>query len=198
MRKSALLFMLLVFAVGAVANGQSPDQNGARNEAFIGPVVKLTSIDQRLGVMLGLRGNWPIARSLSLGFGIYTLINKIDAPQGVLPLEGALNADLSYLGLELEYFLNPGSRTRFSLSALLGGAATRFVKDTGSALKSSEQVGETAFLWVVEPGGNAEWTVARGFRLTVGVSYRLASKARKEGLEDMSFSGPTATIALKF
>lgn len=198
MRTSAIIIVLLAFAVGAAAGGQSPAQNEDRNEAFIGPVVKFTSIDQRLGVMLGVRGSWPIGRSLSFGFGICTLINKIDAPEGALPLEGALDVDLSYLGLELEYFLNPGSRTRFSLSALFGGAATRFVKDTGSAFKSSEQVGETAFFLVAEPGGNVEWTVAKGLRLTAGVSYRLASKARKEGLKDLDFSGPAATIAFKF
>jgi len=30
------------------------------------------------------------------------------------------------------------------------------------------------------------------------VRYRLTSKARKEGLKNVDFSGPTATIALKF
>ena len=148
--------------------------------------------------MAGLRGSWPVGRSLSLGFGLYTLLNKIDAPEGVLPQEGPLDIDLSYLGVELEYFFNPGAQTRYSFSALLGGAATRFVKDTGSTFKSSEQVWETGFVWVAEPGGNAEWTLAKGLRLTAGVSYRLASKPRKEWLEDVSFSGPTATLAVKF
>jgi hypothetical protein len=198
MRRPAVIVVLLAFAALVAAVGQSPAQDGARNEAFIGPAVKFTSIDQWLGVMAGLRGSWPVGRSLALGFGFYTLLNKIDAPGGGLPQEGPLDIDLSYLGLELEYFLNPESQTRFSLSALLGGAATRYVRDTGSTFKSSEQVGETAFLWVAEPGGNAEWTIAKWLRLTVGVSYRLASKAKKEWLEDIKFSGPAATIALKF
>jgi hypothetical protein len=198
MHKSAVIIVLLAFAALVATVGQSPAQDSARNEAFIGPVVKITSIDQRLGVMAGLRGSWPVGRSLALGFGLYTLLNKIDAPEGVLPQEGPLDIDLSYLGLELEYFLNPESQTRFSLSALLGGAATRFVKDTGSTFKSSQQVWETAFLWVAEPGVNAEWTIVKWLRLTAGVSYRLASKPNKEWLEDVNFSGPTATIAFKF
>ncbi len=197
MRKSALVVVLLALLVQAGAAGtQTQDQD--RNEGFLGPAVKITAIDQRFGIMAGLRGNWPIGRSLALGFGFYTLLNKIDAPEGVLPLEGPLDIDLSYGGLELEYFLNPGARTRYSVSALVGGGATRFVKDTGSVFKSSEQVWETGFIFVAEPGVNAEWTLAKWVRLAAGVSYRLATKSSKEWLKEISFSGPAATIAFKF
>jgi hypothetical protein len=198
MRKSAFIAALLVLTASAAAAGRGIAQAEDRNEGFIGPVLKVTSVDQRLGVMAGLRGSWPIGRSLALGFGLYTLLNKIDAPEGVLPLEGPLDIDLSYLGAELEYFFNPGARTRYSLSVLVGGAATRFVKDTGSTFKSSEQVWETGFSLIAEPGANAEWTLAKGIRLAGGVSYRLVSKPGKDWLEDVDFSGPAATLALKF
>ncbi len=198
MRKLTFVVLLLVFMSGTVAGGQGPDQDDARNDAFIGPALKFTSIDHRLGAMAGLRGSWPVGRSLALGFAVYTLLSKIDAPEGILPLEGPLDIDLSYGGLEWEYFLNPGSRTRFSLSVLLGGGATRFVKDTSSTFKSSEQSGETGFMLVAEPGGNIEWTVARWLRLDLGASYRLVSGTRKKGLKDLDFSGPSATIAFKF
>jgi len=198
MRNSAFFVMLLAFAAGVAAGGKGPAQNDVRNEAFLGPVVRFTSINHRFGAMAGLRGSWPIGRSLALGGAIYTLFNKVAAPEGALPLEGALDIDLSYGGPELEYFLNPGSRTRFSLSVLLGGGATRFVKDTGSTFKSSEQSGETGFMYVLEPGGNVEWTVAKWLRLNLGVSYRLVSGTRKEGLKDLDFGGPAAMVALKF
>lgn len=199
MRKRTFIVMLLAFSAVVAAQERNPDQNAARNEAFLGPAVKFTSIDGRLGVMLGLRGSWPVGRSLALGGAFYSLLNKIDAPQGALPFEpAALDIDLSYLGFELEYFLNPGSRTRYSVSALFGGGATRFVKDTGAAFKSSEQSGETAFMLVAEPGVNAEVTVAKWLRLTAGISYRLASGNRKEGLKDLDLGGPAATIAVKF
>ncbi len=198
MRMRAIVVILSVVATGVAVGAQSPVQNDVRNEAFLGPAIRFTSIDHRFGVMAGLRGSWPIGRSLALGGAIYTLVNKIDAPDGALPLEGALDLDLSYGGVELEYFLNPGSRTRFSLSVLLGGGATRFVKDTGSTFKSEEQSGETGFMYVVEPGGNVEWTVARWLRLNLGAAYRLVSGTRKEGLKDREWGGPSATIAFKF
>ncbi len=198
MRKSPFVVMLLAFTTGIAAAGQSPVQNDSRNEAFVGPAIKFTSIDHRLGVMAGFRGSWPIGRSLALGGAIYTLISKVDAPEGALPFEGPLDIDLSYGGLELEYFLDPGSRTRFSLSVLVGGGATRFVKDTGSTFKSSEQSGETGFMYVAEPGGNVEWTVAKWLRLDLSASYRLVSKTRKVGLKDLDLGGPSATVALKF
>jgi len=198
MRKSAFVVMLLAFAAGVAARERDPAQAGLGNDDFLGPVVKITTLKEQLGVMLGFRGSWPVGRSLAIGGGIYTLLNKVEAPEGVLPFEGALDIDLSYLGFELEYFLNPTARTRFSLSALFGGGATRYVKDTGSVFKSSEQSGETAFMWILEPGGNAEWTVAGWLRLTAGVSYRLASGTRHEGLGDRDLTGPAATLAFKF
>lgn len=198
MRKSAFIVMLLAFAAGAAAQTQDPVRDDVRNASFFGPVVKFTTISKQAGVMAGVRGSRPVGRSLAIGGAAYFLISKVDAPDGVLPMEGPLDIDLSYLGFELEYFLNPGSRTRYSLSTLFGGGASRYVKDTGSAFKSTEQSGETAFMFIVEPGGNAEWTVAKWLRLTAGVSYRLASGARHEGLKDRDLSGPAAMIALKF
>ena len=199
MRKSAFVVMLLACAAGVAARERDPAQAGLGNDAFLGPVVKITTLNEQLGVMVGFRGSWPVGRSLAIGGGIYTLLNKVEAPEGALPFEpAALDIDLSYLGFELEYFLNPGARTRFSLSALFGGGATRYVKDTGTFFLSSEQSGETAFMWIFEPGGNAEWTVARWLRLTAGVSYRLASGTRQEGLGDRDLSGPAATLAFKF
>jgi hypothetical protein len=198
MRKAAFVIMLLAFATGVVAQERDAARGDSRNESFFGPVIKFTTIKGQAGVMFGLRGSWPIGRSLALGGTICTLMSKVDAPEGALPLEGALDIDLSYLGFELEYFLNPGSRTRFSLSALFGGGATRYVKDTGSFFKSNEQSGETAFMFIVEPGGNAEWTVAKWLRLMAGVSYRLVSGTRQEKLTDQDLGGPVVTIAFKF
>lgn len=196
MNKAALIVMLSAFAVRAA--GQDATQAEARNSSFLGPAVKITSINGQAGVMIGLRGSWPVARSLAIGGAIYSLLSKIEAPEGALPLEGKLNVDLTYLGFELEYFLNPGARTRLSLSALVGGGATRFVKDTGSAFISSNQSGETAFMFILEPGGNVEWTLARWLRLAAGVSYRFASGTRQEKLTDKDLSGPAASLAFKF
>lgn len=65
------------------------------------------------------------------------------------------------------------------------------MKDTGSTFKSNEQSGETGFVYVAEPGGNVEWTVAKWLRLDLSASYRLVSKTRKEGLKDLNLSGPS-------
>jgi hypothetical protein len=198
MRKVSIVFMLLAFAVSVSAQEQNPAKDDMKNASFFGPVVRFTSIRKQAGVMAGLRGSWPVGRSLALGGAAYFLISKVNAPEDALPLEGPLDVDLTYLGFELEYFLNPGSQTRFSLSALFGGGASRYVKDTGSFFRSNEQSGETAFMFIVEPGGNVEWTVAKWLRLMAGVSYRLVSGTRQEKLTDRDLRGPSATIAFKF
>jgi hypothetical protein len=65
MRKSALVLVLLALLVQAgAAEAQAQDLD--RNEGFFGPAVKITAINQRLGIMAGLRGSWPVGRSLAL------------------------------------------------------------------------------------------------------------------------------------
>jgi len=174
MRKVSIVFMLLAFAVSVSAQEQNPAKDDMKNASFFGPVVRFTSIRKQAGVMAGLRGSWPVGRSLALGGAAYFLISKVNAPEDALPLEGPLDVDLTYLGFELEYFLNP------------------------SFFRSNEQSGETAFMFIVEPGGNVEWTVAKWLRLMAGVSYRLVSGTRQEKLTDRDLRGPSVTIAFKF
>ena len=98
----------------------------------------------------------------------------------------------------MEYIFEPNSLGHFSLYTLIGGGATNFVKDVGSASQSNQQAGETGFMWVLEPAVNAELNVTSWLRLNAGVSYRLTSGLNQPGLDDSDFSGVSASLAFKF
>jgi len=68
----------------------------------------------------------------------------------------------------------------------------------GHVTESNEQVGETDFVFVLEPAVCAELNITNWFRLNAGVSYRLVAGIEQVGLSDSDFSGLNATLTFKF
>lgn len=116
----------------------------------------------------------------------------------MLPLEGPLDIKFLYGGVELEYVIHRNSRTQVSLGALLGGSANNYVRDVGAVLRSHEQVGETDFGLVLEPGLNVDFSPTQWFSVNPGVSYRIVTGVEQVGLKSRDFNGIAATLAFKF
>jgi hypothetical protein len=165
---------------------------------FGAAVVKFTSVNGQGAIMVGGRGGWIFDHSLVIGGGAYAVVNEINAAPNILPFEGPLDIEFGYLGFELEYIFNPNSLAHYSLYTFIGGGATNFVKDVGPLSRSNEQVGETAFMFILEPAANAELNITSWFRLNAGLSYRIAVGVRQVGLKDSDFTGLTATLTFKF
>jgi len=200
MRQLVFVIMLVAFAVGVAAQEEQTlfKGNFEKTGGFGGPVVKFTAINNQSAVMVGGRGGWIINHSLVLGGGGYGVASEVDAPAGVLPMKGPLDIEFGYGGFELEYIIHPRSLVHFSLYTLIGGGATNFVKDVGAVTDSNEQAGESDFVFVLEPAVNAELNVTTWFHLNAGVSYRLVTGVKQEGLENRDFSGIAATLTFKF
>lgn len=199
MRHLVFVIMVLVLVLNATAQEEETLFKGNfETGGFGGPVVKFTSINGQSAIMVGGRGGWIINHVLVIGGGGYGVASEINAPEGVLPLEGPLDVEFGYGGFELEYIVHPKSLVHFSFYNFIGGGATNFVKDAGPVTESSEQVGETDFLFVWEPAVNAELNVTTWFRLNAGLSYRLVTGVSQEGLENRDFSSMSAIITFKF
>lgn len=195
-----LVVVLILFAFTAVSVAQEQtllksDEGGG---GFGAAVFKYTSIKDQGAIMFGGRGGWVINHSLLIGGGIYSIVSKVDAQEGVLPLEGPLNVDLSYFGLETEYIIKPADLWHFTTYIFVGAGSTRYVKDVGSVFKSSEQSGESDIVFVTEPAVNVELNITNWFHVNTGLSYRLVTGVNQPGLESSDFSGITGTLAFKF
>jgi hypothetical protein len=198
MRYPVFAVILLGLAAEAATQEQTLFQNDVKTGGFGGPVVKYTRIKGQDALMVGGRGGWILNHSLVLGGGGYAVVTEVDAPEGVLPLEGPLDIEFGCLGFELEYLVHPNSLTHLSLYTLIGGGTVRFVKDVGPATESNEQAGETDFVLTLEPAVSAELNVTKWFRLAAGASYRVVAGVEQVGLKNRDFNGLAATLTFKF
>jgi hypothetical protein len=190
--------MLLAFAATIVAQEETLLQSEINGGGFGGPVVKFTSISDQSAVMIGGRGGWIIHHRLVIGGGGYAVVNEIDAPEGVLPLEAPLDIEFGYGGFELEYIFHPKSLLHYSFYLLLGGGDNHYVKDVGPVSESKQTAGESDFVFILEPALNAELNITKWFRLNAGVSYRLVTGVEQESLLESDFSGISGAVTLKF
>ena len=199
MRHLVLVLMLILFAANTAAQEQTLLKSEEGWGGFGAAVIKVTSIKDHSAIMFGGRGGWVINHSLLIGGGLYSIVSKVDAEKGVLPFEEApLNVDLSYFGLEAEYIIRPADIWHYSGYIFIGAGSTRYVKDTGTTFKSSEQSGESDIVFVTEPSVNAELNITAWFHLDAGLSYRLVTGVNRPGLENNDLSGITGTLTFKF
>jgi len=148
--------------------------------------------------MIGGRGGWVIGHSLILGGGGYGMVTEVDAPSTVMPQEGPLDIRFETFGFEMEYVFDPMSLTHMSFYTLIGGGAVHYFKDVGSFSSSNQQIGETGFMFLVEPAINAELNVIEWFRVGAGISYRFVTGDDHAGLNNDDFKTMSFSVTLKF
>lgn len=185
--------LLLVVAAATVAHAQAPGPISSRPGYFGSPVLKVTRLRNQSAIMLGGRGAWNLTPSLAIGGGLYGTWSRVDAPVGATSVAGdPLDIKLEAFGLEVEYARNPGAPTHLTFGAFFGGAANRYLRDG-----TSEQDGETDFMFLLEPAIGAERRIARSVHLHVAASYRLVEGVDQRALSDSDFNGPALVVGLK-
>ncbi len=199
MKMSGYVLILSVFAASVSGQERTVFSGDVEHSGFGGPVVKFSRIDEQNVLLVGGRGGWILNHTLAIGGGGYGVVTELDAPIGSLGVwDSPMDIEFGYGGVEIEYILNSNALAHYSVYALIGGGATNFVKDAGKVTNSNEQVGETDYLFVIEPAINGEFNIAPWFRLNAGVSWRLVSGVEKEYLDNGDYSGPAANITFKF
>lgn len=107
MRYLVFVIMLISFATKMAAQDETLFKGDIETGGFGGPVVKYTSIYNQKALMVGGRGGWIINHSFVIGGGGYGVVTEVDAPSGVLPLEGALDIKFGYADLNSNILLIP-------------------------------------------------------------------------------------------
>lgn len=157
---------------------------------FGGPVVKITPISGKTGVLLGGRGGWIINHTFILGGGAYRLVTDIPASAPGPAGEPYLN--FAYGGLELEYIHHWDRLMHLSFGLLVGGGGvgTRYANESNS--------GDSRSFFTMEPWANGNLNVTDFFRISAGVSYRWVTGADSPAGSDGDLSGVTALLLLRF
>lgn len=182
-RVAAAVLLLLWFIPVAAA-----EESATNEELFVGgwggPIVHITNLDGKFCTMWGAYGG-VILNDLSIGlFGI--------ASPRSLNTHAIGDANLYYGGLYLGYTIPVGKRIRPHLYFMTGYGGV--FELTGPGAWDQQWLGPA---WIFIPGLEAEWQIARAFRLGLGFAWRFVS-AYRGGYDPARLTNWIIDISFKF
>lgn len=159
-----------------------------------GPVAKFSTINDRLGVLVGGRGGWIINHTLILGGGGYGLANDVAA--NVTGPFGEKYLEFGYGGFEMEWVINSDKLLHFAVQTLIGAGSVNFrYHDNEVRLRTHLEPDE---VFVVEPGATLDLNVTPWWRLSIGGSYRYVTGVDSQAASEADLTGPSAMVMLRF
>jgi hypothetical protein len=194
--KTLMLFLLIILvALPAFAQEQTLFSGKVEHGGYGGPVVKFSSVNGKLGVLVGGHGGWIINHTLVLGGGGYGLVNNVAANR-----LGPLNEeyiDFGYGGFEAEWVMNSDKLVHFSVHALIGGGGVQY-RNQGEDITYHNQNSDGFF--VLEPGATLDLNVTTWMRFSVGASYRFVNgvDSNSDVTSDQDLTGPSAILMVRF
>ena len=179
---------------------QSLVGNRIRSGGFGGPVVKISSISGKAGLLSGIRGGWIIklnpSTSFVIGAGSYELVTNVKADNifacDIYTGNTQLYVSLNYYGFELEYVHHSNRLIHFSLQSLIGGG------EAGYQYKKRISTGIHDSFFVLEPGANVLLNVTNFFRIGAGLGFRITTRSRLAEVSDSDLTGLTGLATFKF
>lgn len=195
MRGLASILLLLITA-SPVLGQAAFESERVGHGGFIGPVLKMSTINDEDAQLLGFRGGWILnfegRHSLVLGAGVYGVMNDIDA-RGVTLDGKPVALGMDYAGLELGYRHRTFQLIHFSVQSLIGAGGVDY-RDVGDAFEEEES-GDGFF--VVEPGVSMTLNVVKFARISGGVSYRYVNGVSLLGTTNEDLSDVSWVVSLQ-
>jgi hypothetical protein len=190
MRLSIPLLLCCIAVAPAQAQEETLAGDGFESGGFGGPVLKITPINGKTGVLIGGRGGWIINHAFILGGGAYGLVTNIAAdtpgPGGEPYIE------FGYGGVELEYVHQWDKLLHLSFGLLIGGG------EVGCRQANGSNSGDSQSFFTMEPWVNGNLNVTGFFRISVGISYRWVTGANSPAASDSDLSGVAGILLLRF
>lgn len=200
--KANMLCIMLLVAAACSAQEQTLLGSGSVDHGGYGAlVVKFTSINDELGVLVGARGGWIINHTFSIGLAGYGLATQ-NRPLREAP-PGYPYVNMGYGGLDLEFIMNSDAVVHASIHTLIGAGAVGFRRWNGDEWWSGDPFNagwenrHDAF-FVVEPGVNVDLNVISWFRVSVGGAYRYVGGVSSAVSTNSKLSGPSGMVTLRF
>lgn len=179
-------------AAAAAASAENPPLHRGRH--YGAPVVKYTVLRDQGVMMFGGRGAFGLTPSLMLGGGLHGTLTEVDARSGVVPnAPGPLDLKVETGTVDLEYAPRAAGRTHLTFTAQAGFAALHLTRNG-----TTDQFGETDFLWLVEPDVGVERSVSGWCHLSLSAAYRLVGGVEQAGLKNADIDGAVLSLAVKF
>ena len=190
MRTTVIVALCLTWLASGRAQEETLAGEGSESGGFGGPVLKITPIRGKTGILIGGRGGWIINHSFILGGGGYGLASNIGA--ATPGPGGEPYVDFGYGGVELEYVHNWDKLMHWSVGLLVGGGGVGYKNENGSSGQYSKG------FFTMEPWVNANMNVTHFFRISIGVSYRWVTGSDSPAASNADLSGVAGILLLRF
>lgn len=170
MKKTLLLSVLCCLAVlfqSFVSEAAAQEQDSTRtlfksnikvSELWV-PEVKVNSIQNDIGTLIGCYGGALFNRSFLLGLALGVNLSQPRVNYG-------------YFGVIGQYIYKPASLVHCSVQLLLASGSTKDYEHTKSGIMDNFWNVSGASFYLTEPGVNIELNLAKRVTLVAGVSYR--------------------------
>ena len=204
---------IMIFAGNAFAQEQTLlGDDKIISGGFGGPVIKVSTLNDKTALMVGGKGGWIINHKFSIGGGGYGQVLNISAPKEAIaeyPYPNGtardLNIEFGYGGFIMEYIGGWDKIVHYSVTSLIGAGGISYYDEIYDDDDDYDDdwdsrhfnLDDDAF-FVFEPGINAEMNITKWFRVNAGVSYLLVQGVDLVGLDDSDVGGLTGTLTFKF
>lgn len=195
MKTIIVALMAFLIALPAFAQEQTLFSGKIEHGGYGGPVVKFSSVNGKLGVLVGGHGGWIINHTLVIGGGGYGLANDVEA-NALGPLNEQF-VDFGYGGFEVEWVMNSDKLLHYSVHTLIGGGGVQY-RNEGEDITYHNRSGDGVF--VLEPGATLDLNVTTWMRISVGASYRYVNGVDSNSVvaTNKDLTGPSAMVMLRF
>lgn len=174
----------------------SKQRNGAYGALSIG----YSQIDGRDALVTGARGAFIFSRSFAIGLGGYGFINDLDYNHRYGEPEDHFMLAGGYGGLFLEPILGGDKAVHLSFPVLIGMGAAALIDDYDWDWPYDHDYHEldSDIFFVIEPGLELEFNMARFFRTAIYASYRFTSDLELYDTDDNALRGLNVGMIFKF
>ncbi|MBN2543440.1 hypothetical protein JXI42_11300 [bacterium] len=197
MRTAISIVMVLMLVTVCVAKDETLfGSHRFEPGGYGGPVLKVTTVDGEIGIMMGGRGAFCINHVFGIGGGGYGLVNEVKA-------KDTAPADRPYLGFGyggviLEGIFFSPNMVHFTGNILIGGGAIYFFQDWDEQGEEHHDYHDSDHIWIVEPEVAVELNLTDYFRINLGASYRIVGEVELPGYDNSDLSGFAGSIFFKF
>lgn len=164
---------------------------------------KFTRINGDFAHLAEIYGGWYINHKFTLGLSGASVTNDLRVPEQYRAVPGE---DLSYqytqFGLFTEYVLASNNVVHLTGQLTSGAGFTtqyqRLDSHDDDHYHYEEDIHDTNWFTIIEPGVNVEFNVLKWMRFCTGVSYRASFGSNGLGMKDKDISGVSLNAGFKF
>lgn len=199
--KTKIFFLITIMSITICSYSQEMrtlfSDNKSKTDTYGGyggPLISTTQMNGSWGLMFGGKGGLVINQKIAIGGIGMALVSNNTFVGGKLNENTKEAMDLTYGagGIFVEYIFKLGSPVHFSipLNLMAGGVS---INDVNTAMEI-----ESSYAFVLEPGINIEFNVAKQFIPAINISYRQAFGISMVNVSNKDLSGLNIGLIFKF